>query len=219
MSKWTVDSLDPEQKRKWSWQVLKQTVMNCKKCPLLVESRETEEHGRPVMGKGSLNSPAILVGEAPGRLGAGRTGIPFKGDMSGDLLFWCLKHEKLDPFKDLYITNCVKCLPKDLEKGTNRTPSTDECLNCYPYLIEEINLVKPKIIIALGRVPERSLKKYLPRAFRKKLNIVYHPHPAYLIRQGIRAGAPKAKSYAKELARLISFGSTLKKTEATQNTL
>ena len=98
---------------------------------------------------GSIYSDLIFVAEAPGRLGAGRTGVPFRGDRSGDNFELLLDHVGLKR-KDIFITNAVLCNP--LKSGNNRRPTTKEIENCSSFLQDLIDLIAPKVISTLGGV-------------------------------------------------------------------
>ena len=111
---------------------------------------------KPVPASGNHNSPLMIVGLAPGRHGANRTGIPFTGDASGDLLFQTL--EKLSLVDQVIITNAVKCLP------VKNKPGNREITNCQRYLIPEINRHKEKpnaVFLALGRIAHNAILKAL----------------------------------------------------------
>ena len=154
-------------------------IKNCTKCPNLVKSRI-----QIVNGYGNKNADIMFIGICPGNHnllgGADKTGIPFKGDKSGKLFERLLSTLKLSR-NDVYTTNLVKCRPAKLhEIYRNRLPSSDEIDNCFPYLMQEIKDVKPKIIFAMGKVVYAELKKYeqlLPP-------FVYIFHPGFLIRNG-----------------------------------
>ena len=149
--------------------------MKCEKCPELVKSRS-----RIVEGHGSKTAPIIFVGICPGnhllKGGADSTGIPFKGDRSGDLYEKLLKEIGYER-EEVYTTNIVKCRPaRPDDIRYNRLPNSKEISNCLPYLIKEINDIKPKVVIALG--------KMVYDALHGKVDIpVYKTyHPAYIAR-------------------------------------
>lgn len=118
-------------------------VQDCYTCPRMNDSI------RVLNGSvGNLNADVMFVGEAPGRLGADDTGIPFHGDKSGH------NFEELLSFagiarNDIYVTNAVLCNPKD-DNGNNATPLRSEIKNCSEYLRRQINLVDPKVVVTLG---------------------------------------------------------------------
>ena len=107
---------------------------------------------KPVACSGNSDAPLIIVGLAPGMHGANRTGVPFTGDASGDLLFAIL--EKLSLVDSVMITNAVKCLP------ISNKPNGREIDNCQVYLRGE--LLAPtgrKVILALGRIAHIAVLK------------------------------------------------------------
>jgi len=119
-------------------------VVECTKCPGLVESRS-----RIVNGTGPEDADVLFVGEAPGQY-EDEQGEPFVG-RSGDVLDEVLGHHGLAR-GTVRITNCVRCRPPD-----NRDPKTDELANCRGYLDQEIGLVDPEVIVTLGKVPSQHL--------------------------------------------------------------
>ncbi len=102
----------------------------------------------------------MLVGEAPGYLGADRTGVPFTGDRSGrrvqTLLMALGLSEEKDPaaalprLRGVYLTNVVRCNPPG-----NRNPTPAEVANCAPYLAAELAAVRPQVVAALGSFAAR----------------------------------------------------------------
>lgn len=97
---------------------------------------------------GNLNSPIMFIGEAPGRLGADDTGIPFHGDKAGHNFEDLLEISGLNR-SQLFITNSALCNPKD-SKGNNSTPTAAEIKNCSTYLNRQIQIINPKIVVTLG---------------------------------------------------------------------
>jgi uracil-DNA glycosylase family 4 len=97
----------------------------------------------------------MFVGEAPGRLGADQTEIPFHGDVSGanfeDFLHFAGIHRG-----DIFVTNAVLCNPKD-GKGNNASPNHTEIAACANFLRRQIELVNPEIVVSLGAVALRAL--------------------------------------------------------------
>lgn len=119
-------------------EVLRDEIAGCSKCALLSKSRT-----KTVFSRGNPDASLIVVGEAPGR-NEDREGLPFIG-MSGKLLDELLRDAEVDPVKDIYVLNAVKCWPAE-----NRKPTTDELDACRPYLQEHLSLLKPKVIVSLG---------------------------------------------------------------------
>jgi uracil-DNA glycosylase family 4 len=106
---------------------------------------------------GPCPAQIMLVGEAPGRLGAERSGEPFAGDESGRRL------ERLITAAgwrraEVFITNAVLCNPQDTQ-GRNRPPRMREVTNCTCWLARQVELVDPILVVALGRVALRALQR------------------------------------------------------------
>jgi uracil-DNA glycosylase family 4 len=109
---------------------------------------------------GPLAAEVMLVGEAPGRLGAGQTGVPFSGDESGRRLDRLIGAAGWERAK-LFITNAVLCNPLD-ERGRNRAPRQAELTNCRAWLATQIEIVDPALVVALGAVALHSLARIEP---------------------------------------------------------
>jgi len=122
------------------------SINTCQKCQL-GNSRKNF-----VFGVGDKNADLLLVGEAPGEK-EDIEGIPFVG-RAGKLLDKILSAISLSRDEGVYICNVLKCRPPD-----NRDPLLSEIEKCEPYLKEQINLIKPKLIVALGRVAAKTLLK------------------------------------------------------------
>lgn len=102
----------------------------------------------------------MFVGEAPGRLGADASGIPFHGDQTGHNFEELLRFVGLDR-SQVFITNAVLCNPRT-EDGHNATPKKSEVANCSGYLREQIDLVRPKVIATLGAIALEALEHVEP---------------------------------------------------------
>lgn len=159
----------------------------CQRCDL----GATRTHA--VVGEGNLNAPIMIIGEAPGQ-NEDETGRPFVGK-AGQLLDKILESVKLDRKKDVYITNINKCRPPG-----NRVPTTDEVVACKPYLLEQIRLVDPKIILLTGATAVKGLtgdKRGITKIRGTWIEWEGHLcmpilHPAYLLRNPSREqGSPK----------------------------
>jgi uracil-DNA glycosylase family 4 len=103
---------------------------------------------------GNLNADVFFIGEAPGRLGADETEIPFHGDAAGKNFEDLLNFANISR-NDVFVTNAVLCNPKDAE-GNNSTPSPAEITNCLGFLKRQIELVNPKIVATLGNTALRA---------------------------------------------------------------
>lgn len=97
---------------------------------------------------GSPGAEVMFVGEAPGRLGADRTSVPFHGDVAGDNFEKLLALSGLAR-RDVFITNAVLCNPRD-EKGNNAPPSRRVLVNCAENLRRQIDVIQPSIVVTLG---------------------------------------------------------------------
>ena len=159
------------------WQSLKQSVAECTACRL------SESRHQTVLGAGDHTADWLFVGEAPG-VEEDAQGEPFVG-ASGLLLDNMLKSIKLSRNKHVYIANAVKCHPPG-----NRDPKMDELGACEPYLTRQIELIQPKLIVALGVVAAHrllntdesiaNLRGTLHTSRGIPLIVTYHP--AYLLR-------------------------------------
>jgi DNA polymerase len=154
----------------------KEKIDKCTLCPL------SSSRINIVVGEGNTSAELMFVGEAPGEE-EDKQGRPFVGK-AGQLLNRIISAMGLKR-EDVYITNIIKCRPPK-----NRDPKTDEIDACINFLIEQIDIIKPKIIVALGRISAQILTgKNLPitelrgnfYSFRG-INVLPTYHPAYLIR-------------------------------------
>jgi DNA polymerase len=130
---------------------LRKMVERCGRCPLLVKSRALYPYGKPTFGYGNPNSPVAFIGEAPGKDGCGTTGIPFTKDRSGEFYQRLLREELGLVMKDVWTTNIVKCCPED-----NRKPDDREVSNCNPFLLGELSIIHPNLIVPLGATAARN---------------------------------------------------------------
>jgi uracil-DNA glycosylase family 4 len=126
-----------------NFDILCDNVKKCVLCPRMCDSARILNRS-----VGNLKSDIMFIGEAPGRLGADSSGIPFHGDMSGHNFEDLLSFSNIDRNK-IYVTNAVLCNPKD-KKGNNSTPINQEIKNCSSFLKQQIELINPKIVVTLG---------------------------------------------------------------------
>lgn len=155
----------------YTYEELKRFVEQCSRCELC----RTRNHS--VMGRGNLHSPILFIAEAPGR-NEDRDGVPFTG-RSGEL-FDRLLGEVGMKREEIYLTNIVKCNPPG-----NRDPYPDEQEACIPYLKYETLLLRPKIMVCLGRIAAQRIIRSDYRITREHgvflerkntwLTAVYHP--------------------------------------------
>ncbi len=127
------------------YEKLREEIMTCTKC-VLHRNRKN-----PVPGEGPIDAEVMVVGEAPGRR-EDELGRPFVG-MAGKLLDSLLEKAGLRR-EQVYITNVVKCRPPG-----NRDPRPEEINACIPYLIKQIRIIRPRVIIAVGRIAASTLFK------------------------------------------------------------
>ncbi|MCL6566346.1 MAG: uracil-DNA glycosylase [Acidobacteriia bacterium] len=150
--------------------VLNEQIVACRKCPRLVRWREAvarrkrrayrdwDYWGRPVPGFGDPTAELLILGLAPAAHGGNRTGRVFTGDRSGDFLFRMLHRagfanqphslHRDDGLRlhNAYICAAVRCAPP-----ANR-PRPEEIANCRPYLARELELLRPRAVLALGKI-------------------------------------------------------------------
>jgi uracil-DNA glycosylase len=219
--------------------VLNEEIVVCRKCPRLVKYREKvarekrrayrewEYWGKPVPGFGDPQAQLLILGLAPAAHGANRTGRMFTGDRSGDFLYTALHkagfanqgtslhHEDGLQLKNAYITATCRCAPPD------NKPLPREISNCRGYLERELLILKPKAILALGKIAwdayleilkqrsviaSRALYKFAHGAEAEvapgtpRLFGVYHPS-----QQNTQTGRVTAEMYAAVLRRIRRF--------------
>jgi uracil-DNA glycosylase family 4 len=155
----------------YTYEELKKYVESCMRCPL------SQTRNKAVMGRGSLKSQVLFIAEAPGQ-NEDRDGIPFTG-RSGELLDRLLAEAGMSR-GEIYLTNIVKCHPE-----RNRDPKPEEQEACMPYLKYETWLLRPRIIVCLGRIAAQRIirpdyritREHGTFIFRKNtwLTAVYHP--------------------------------------------
>lgn len=109
---------------------------------------------------GPHDAAIMLVGEAPGRIGADRSGVPFLGDESGRRLEALLVGAGWSR-ESVFITNAVLCNPRT-ERGTNRRPTAAERQTCSHWLARQIAVVDPMLVVALGAVALAALNEVQP---------------------------------------------------------
>ena len=156
---------------------IEEEVRPCEKCPLCKERTQT------VFGAGSVRADVVFVGEAPGAE-EDRQGIPFVGK-AGGLLTQIIESGMGIPRSKVYICNVLKCRPPG-----NRDPLPEEISGCEPYLVRQLSLIRPKVMVALGRIAVQTLlRDKTPISRQRGIWRDYHGvplmptfHPAYLLR-------------------------------------
>jgi uracil-DNA glycosylase len=219
--------------------ILTEEVISCRKCPRLVNYREKVARekrrayreltywGRPVPGFGDPQAELMTLGLAPAAHGANRTGRMFTGDRSGDFLYAALYKagfanqptsvQRQDGLrlKNAYISATCRCAPPD------NKPLPEEIANCQGYLEREMEILKPRAVLALGKIawdayleilkqrgviPSRALYKFAHgaeadmAAGTPRLFGVYHPS-----QQNTQTGRVTPKMYASVLRRIRRF--------------
>ena len=158
-------------------QALQQECLACRRCGLC-ETRHSV-----VFGQGTAHAEVMLVGEGPGA-NEDEQGLPFVGK-SGQLLDHYLEAVDLSRDKNVYIANIVKCRPPQ-----NRNPLPEESAACMPWLRQQFQLIRPKIVVCLGRVaaqrmldPGFSISRDHGKFFDKQGTLFMATyHPAALLR-------------------------------------
>ncbi|MDD5085388.1 MAG: uracil-DNA glycosylase [Candidatus Omnitrophica bacterium] len=156
---------------------LKNEVEQCVRCEELAKTRHSV-----VFGAGHAEAKLCFVGEAPG-YDEDQQGLPFVG-RAGQLLTKIIESIGLSR-KQVFICNVLKCRPPQ-----NRNPLPDEILNCEPYLVKQLEIIKPRVICALGNFAAQTLLKTGKPVSQLRGNFHdYHGipvmvtfHPAYLLR-------------------------------------
>ena len=162
---------------------IRERVCACTKCAHLACSRT-----QTVFGVGNPDADLMFIGEAPG-LDEDKQGEPFVG-RAGQLLTKILKAMNFDR-EDVYIANVLKCRPNTAPGSFgNRAPTPTEMQTCRPYLVEQIEIIQPRVLVALGAVAVEGLLGM--RGTMRELRGHWHAyngiplmityHPAYLLR-------------------------------------
>lgn len=168
--------LAPEE-RKRRLSVLGEKVSTCTLCVL------HEKRTQTVFARGNPLSELCFIGEGPGE-DEDEQGLPFVGK-AGQLLDKMISAMGLSTTEDVYICNIVKCRPPG-----NRNPLPPEVTACAPYLTEQLDLVRPKVIVTLGNVPLKALfgvdgitkLRGSWRVYKGSIPVMPTYHPAYVLR-------------------------------------
>lgn len=173
-------------------QLLQQEVTNCIKCDLHKTRTNT------VFARGNPQASLCITGEGPGQE-EDEQGLPFVGK-SGKLLDQTLIELGLNIDTDIYVCNIVKCRPPN-----NRRPTDEEINHCIDYLDEQLKLVDPKVIVALGNTAisgllpiDGGITKIHGKFFKRgKIWVVPVYHPSYVLRNG--SSGPVFEDFKKDL--------------------
>jgi DNA polymerase len=187
---------------------LRERALSCVKCPHLASSRKNV-----VFGVGSIDAQLMFVGEAPGA-DEDAQGEPFVG-AAGQLLTKIISATGLSR-ADVYIANILKCRPDTPgQLSGNRKPTPDEMQTCIPYLHEQIDLIRPKVIVALGATAVEGLLGKTVGITKLRGNwqtyrgtpLMPTYHPAYLLRN--QAMSEKRKIWEDMLAVMEKLGMSI----------
>ncbi|HEX7138392.1 MAG TPA: uracil-DNA glycosylase, partial [Vicinamibacterales bacterium] len=159
-------------------QAVRTDIGDCTRCKLHTLGRT-----QVVFGVGNPNADLMFVGEAPGA-DEDVQGIPFVG-RAGQLLTDIIEKGLKIPRKDVYIANVIKCRPPQ-----NRNPEPDEVATCEPFLFRQVDIIQPKVIVALGKFGAQTLLRTLDPISRLRGRVFEYRgaklvptfHPAYLLR-------------------------------------
>ena len=170
---------------------LVESVQHCNLCPRLCGRTHVLSEAN-----GNLDSKVLFVAEAPGRLGADRTGVPLCGDRTGDN-FEALLGNVGWRREEVFITNAVLCNPQE-EDGTNGTPTQEEIANCSAYLEMVIALIGPDVIATLGATALEAMSLLRPHGIALREGVaqlipwrgtrlfpLYHPAPRATVHRSL----------------------------------
>lgn len=162
----------PQKSKREELTLLYHEAQNCNSCQL------SQSRTKMVFGSGNAEADIMIIGEAPGYQ-EDQQGLPFVGP-AGQLLTKMLAAINLDRTKDVFIANVLKCRPPG-----NRTPSSEESLTCLSILRRQINIIKPKALLLLGRVaannilqnsaPISRLRHGIHTYMNTPVKVTYHP--------------------------------------------
>ncbi len=158
-------------------ELLKKLTLDCHLCEL------SKSRQKVVFGEGNIEADVMFIGEGPGAI-EDSMGLPFMGH-SGELLTKMIENVLHIPRESTYICNIVKCRPPK-----NREPSPSEAITCRPYLLKQIEIIKPKIIVTLGATAyhyltndENPISRVRGAVIKgDRYNIIPTFHPSYLLR-------------------------------------
>jgi DNA polymerase len=156
---------------------LQNIVYNCHLCEL------SKSRKNVVFGEGNINAEVMFIGEGPGMM-EDESGRPFVG-RAGEVLTRMIENVLEIKREDVYIANIVKCRPPN-----NRVPTLEEASTCKEYLFKQLELIKPKIIVALGSTSYHHLTEDKTSISKIRGHVLkYHEyklvptfHPSYLLR-------------------------------------
>lgn len=164
---------------------------------------------------GPLSAPIMFIGEAPGRLGADISEIPFHGDQAGHNFEDLIEFAGISR-SEIYVTNAVLCNPKDLN-GNNSPPKDEEIANCSVFLRRQIDLVNPKVVVTLGGSALKAVNRIEPHELSLRADVrtahrwnsrmlipLYHPGQRALIHRSFANQRSDYQFVAETLRRIVS---------------
>ncbi len=172
-------------RKKEKWENLRQRALGCTLCKL------SRTRNCVVFGEGNPDSRVLFIGEGPGRQ-EDLTGRPFVG-RAGELLTRIIEQGMGISRSEVYIANIVKCRPTvDLQMAKDRPPEREEVEQCLPYLLEQIELIAPDVIVTLGGPSTKTILNTtvgitrLRGSWGEFMGIPVMPtyHPSYVLRNG-----------------------------------
>lgn len=184
-------------------------VQACRLCPSMEERRRVLSRLN-----GDPTAPCLVIAEAPGRLGAERTGVPLTSDQTGRT-FRRLCAEAGVPTEALFITNAVLCNPRRAD-GRNRGPRAAELANCREHLAATIEVIQPALVVTLGRVALAALAALQPHGLPLRAAVgrptpwdgrwllpLYHPGPQALLHRPYAAQLDDYRAWARLLREIV----------------
>lgn len=190
----------------------------CKKVRFCTRCVRMEDSARVLSrAAGPVNAGILFIGEAPGRLGADESEIPFHGDQAGHNFEDLLSFSGLSR-RDIFVTNAALCNPKDAN-GNNGTPRVSELRNCSNFLQEQLEIVRPRIVVTLGGAALEALRLIQDHEFKLsqdvrtikawngfKLIPLYHPGQRALIHRSMANQRSDYQFVAEQFRKLLFSG-------------
>jgi DNA polymerase len=187
--------------------VVQDEVASCRKCGLAETRKQT------VFARGNPDAKLCFIGEAPGA-DEDEQGMPFVGK-AGQLLDKMISAMGLSPERDVYICNIIKCRPPG-----NRRPTPEETETCIPYLHEQLAMIAPRVIVALGNTAAGTLLgttlgitklRGQWKLYKGATLVMPTYHPSYLLRPSPQQGEAKREAWEDLQSVMKELGLTLPK--------
>jgi len=187
--------------------VIQAEVQSCTKCALAATRTNT------VFSRGNPDAKLVFIGEAPGA-DEDAQGVPFVG-RAGQLLDKMIGAMGLDPAKDVYVCNIIKCRPPG-----NRRPEPEETASCIPYLHEQLAVIDPKVLVLLGNTAVAGVlgtKLGITKVrgqwklYKGKVPVMPTYHPSYLLRPSAQQVEAKKQAWEDLQAVMKELGLPAKK--------